>query len=1167
MMVSYLLTALLSLGTGIAAFLVNWWLQSTLLIAAGLIGGALLKHRGAALQSVIYRSTLAAALMCPFATGLLALSGASGWSIHLPASQVVRTAIEPPQSPNERSSTVSQDVSSSVSSSETPLHVTERTLLALSTSPSPSIGSEDTSHAAADSPLPATTLISPNPTQTTSGTSTIESITPMGWIAIVGSAVWTILASLFSFRLASAWARVEQLRRNSMTADNDIRELCQELASSIGVPSPDVRHSPFVSSPFLAGLQRPVVMLPEVDADLRIREVLIHELAHLRRRDCDWNLLLQIATAFFFFQPLIWMLGRRIESTAEDVCDDYVVRFGGDRIEYASQLTVIAERTLAPVLTIGVGMMSFRSMLARRVSRIMDGSRTLSTRAGHLIVLAVIVVGFLATMTAGFIGLAARPIQAESESSNSAATTAPSKAEVTAVSANEVKQDGPVAIDHSSQIFQGTVVDPSGKPVAGAKIYLVAYFREPIRPFEANWRPVCMTNAKGEFRFGKDELSAYGELSPNRWNHATLCATADGYGFGWSTVALFETSGSAVNELRKLAANLPDPYREAQLKVLESAGQPLQLKPDDQPIEGQILNIDGQPVVGAKVLLIQARTGADERLEEWQKKTTEERADFYSTNQALSKQMNGPQVRSLITPGLTDAQGKFVLRGIGRDRIVQLLIEGPGIQSDLIYARTQPGKPIEMPNEWARGDMRKELYHPSQLIHVAGPSQPIVGTIVDKISKQPIPGAVVLSQKRHGHPINGWGQDFVRTVADSEGRFRLEGMPIGADNRIGVISPSDRAYLSTSKQTKTTASADPLKVDFELQPGVWITGRVTDKQSGEGLAGHFEPFTFRDNKAGERGQVDERQSLRADNQGRFRLVVAPGPGIIAFQAEQHQKYPRGAGADTIKTGKKASSEVPYFETRPSYCMPSSFHFVKEIDPSLDQHEIQLDLTLDAGNNLKGHVVDESGKPLSTAAYSGKIKEFAAAWDQVDPDGQFEILGYDAAVPRTVAFFDREKSLAAQILITGPVTSPLVVKLAPAGNATGRIVDEHNDPIPNLQLLSWTPRRDDSNGEMRQSLQAPPLPPGDFRRHRSNLFNDSQGRFELKHLIPGQEYRIRVLSREGKDLSKQIYAPLDVVIKVKAGEVLDLGDIRIADEKTFTEKFKEQMRSAPGTKGG
>ena len=101
--------------------------------------------------------------------------------------------------------------------------------------------------------------------------------------------------------------------------------------------------SPYVPSPCLAGIRRPAVLLPEENQQLSLREVLIHELAHLRRHDCHWNLLRRAATALFWFQPLLWKLSSRLEATAEEVCDDFVVQYGANRQEYAHRLVDIAE--------------------------------------------------------------------------------------------------------------------------------------------------------------------------------------------------------------------------------------------------------------------------------------------------------------------------------------------------------------------------------------------------------------------------------------------------------------------------------------------------------------------------------------------------------------------------------------------------------------------------------------------------------------------------------------------------------------------------------------------------------------------------------------------------------------------------------------------------------
>src|SRR5690242_2550625 len=82
-------TTFLDVSTAAAEFAVNWLLQSTLLITLGLLAGMLLRKRGSAAQSVVYRTTLVAVLICPLATWLLAQSGVSGWSFDFPAAWAI----------------------------------------------------------------------------------------------------------------------------------------------------------------------------------------------------------------------------------------------------------------------------------------------------------------------------------------------------------------------------------------------------------------------------------------------------------------------------------------------------------------------------------------------------------------------------------------------------------------------------------------------------------------------------------------------------------------------------------------------------------------------------------------------------------------------------------------------------------------------------------------------------------------------------------------------------------------------------------------------------------------------------------------------------------------------------------------------------------------------
>ncbi|MGC8642753.1 MAG: M56 family metallopeptidase, partial [Isosphaeraceae bacterium] len=221
--------------------------------------------------------------------------------------------------------------------------------------------------------------------------------------------------------------------------------LCRELAARMGVQAPRVLLSPFLASPCLDGVWQPCIFLPE-DGTERPRDTLVHELAHLARHDGVWNLLRRVTALALWVQPLFWMLARRLERAAEEVCDDHVVQFGADRASYAAQLVSLASRSLPPRAATAVGMISLRSMLARRVARILNTSRSLSTRMAKGALAVVLAIGFAGTVCAGMLGAGAEQREAKAQ--------APPKAAAH-------KADVPIT---------GRIVDLEGRPVAGVSV-------------------------------------------------------------------------------------------------------------------------------------------------------------------------------------------------------------------------------------------------------------------------------------------------------------------------------------------------------------------------------------------------------------------------------------------------------------------------------------------------------------------------------------------------------------------------------------------------------------------------------------------------------------------------------------------------------------------------
>jgi beta-lactamase regulating signal transducer with metallopeptidase domain len=166
------------------------------------------------------------------------------------------------------------------------------------------------------------------------------------WPALIGAVysagVAVVLIALFGQR-----SSVRQCaRRSSDVSDPEWRRLLAECARGMGVRS-EVRllRSREQSMPMTFGIQRPSILIPVI-ADTwtgdRRRAVLLHELAHVARRDCLTQTLAFVACTLYWFHPAVWWVTRRLRIERELACDDRVIAAGTQPREYAGHLLEIA---------------------------------------------------------------------------------------------------------------------------------------------------------------------------------------------------------------------------------------------------------------------------------------------------------------------------------------------------------------------------------------------------------------------------------------------------------------------------------------------------------------------------------------------------------------------------------------------------------------------------------------------------------------------------------------------------------------------------------------------------------------------------------------------------------------------------------------------------------
>ncbi|HON00187.1 MAG TPA: M56 family metallopeptidase [Acidobacteriota bacterium] len=189
-----------------------------------------------------------------------------------------------------------------------------------------------------DAPVPARNTLSPDSQTDSAAFSATQAPKRIDWIALWTAALffWSAGATLLLVRLARSYLRT----RRCLDRSEPIPGLALDRPSE-----PSIRCSEEVSVPLLAGILRPVILLPAEAAAWnpeRLRIVLAHESAHFQRGDLIWNLLAEVAVIFYWLNPLAWRLRTYLRAESEFACDDLLLERGIGAKQYARELLALA---------------------------------------------------------------------------------------------------------------------------------------------------------------------------------------------------------------------------------------------------------------------------------------------------------------------------------------------------------------------------------------------------------------------------------------------------------------------------------------------------------------------------------------------------------------------------------------------------------------------------------------------------------------------------------------------------------------------------------------------------------------------------------------------------------------------------------------------------------
>ena len=257
-------------------------------------------------------------------------------------------------------------------------------------------------------------------------------------------------------------------------------------------------ESTSVHVPATVGFVRPVVLLPvgwRQWTQSKLRAVLAHELAHVRRGDSLVTALAELNRALYWFHPLAWIVRRRLAELAELNCDDAALEADGDRTQYARYLLDVASSLASAgsryTPSVHGIAMARKPNVETRIVAILDTSRPLARRLGALGVMGLLVTGLPAILLAA----ALQPAAKESPQ--------PKRTAPTSHAGGAIPVDADPAAPARIQLI-GKVVRPDGRPAGGARVYLLQ-----DSPMVTDPVAVVQANADGGFAFdvGKDAFN------------------------------------------------------------------------------------------------------------------------------------------------------------------------------------------------------------------------------------------------------------------------------------------------------------------------------------------------------------------------------------------------------------------------------------------------------------------------------------------------------------------------------------------------------------------------------------------------------------------------------------------------------------------------------------
>lgn len=939
------------------------------------------------------------------------------------------------------------------------------------------------------------------------------------WLPSAAFAVWLVVTLLLLIRFAAVQFRfgrnVRSLARpiEGSTLPFDWELACRQVGINGKVP---LLESSQVSAPIVCGLLRPAIVIPvqfgaAVSPD-QFHWAVLHELAHVKRRDLWFVLLQRVALILNWFNPSVWLANYWADQLREFACDDLASVVAQTQPIESGQafleiLKFASESFGQPANALGLfGWNKSPSQTSHEVKsrllRMIEEGRQIMVRPSRWSITGVMIVALL--------------VLPKLYATNSEPESTPGTYENLHLSNVESAEEETI---ESAGKFELLVVDKDNNPVSNASVQI----RSDIK-FE-DGKQVLVGEFIRQRKYDSDfKTDSNGQLSismPKGPTKLDLYVETTGYGPFYSP---WSTTNSSVGIPAK------------QKIVLDSAWT----------IGGIVENEKGEPVAGAKVgvsLRFKVRPDCDEALYVGEKQLADaegkwrydkvpvhlsdlgveiEHQDYRPKGIGLSRSLHevaeGKPLAKVqldsgltITGTITDENGSPIEGALirskfmnqkrsaktGMDGTYQMKACEPGMTRVVVSA---PDRAIDLQEVLVADDMDSVDFQ-------LKPGGKVRLKVVDP-EGNPLPNAGFFVQSWRGH-VDYFEFDHVKCKTNEEGIWEWNEAPL--DSFEGdIYYRGDRGEFMT-RSNQSILIGEKLQV-FRLAPQLYVSGKVTDAETGEPIK-------------------------------KFRVI----PGL--------EEQSRNLAPDQGFEAKDGTYRLRHFKQ--SYNVnfvrieADGYDAAESRDIKPDEGEVVVDFQLKRGTNIVSKILTPTGKPAVgasvTVGVSGsqisiengridKSSSYQSSTVESNDDGQFKfpprkkgyhlVILHDSGFAHVITGNTIPVGLYPESNATYVGDLPSEIKLTPWGRIEGSLM-AGKEILPNQKVTIM------GSGIHSYGNGVPNI------WTHNNVVTGSDGKFVFDRVTPGRKIVARSISVTVDDGATEATSARIEPVIVKPGQIADV----------------------------